>query len=309
MNTRFIAPLALAASVLGWGLSPIFIRYLSGSFDAYTLTFIRYGVSALVLALLSAWFFPRGLAQTRQEWPGLLQLAAINVVMQTLWTIACYETTATTAQLITKSETLFVIILSYIVFHEERRVIHHPLFLTCAALSMLGVIGIMIPDPRMSLIPTVDTAFFMLLSVSILWSFYAVRGKQIAQRMHPIPMFTMAAVFSTAGFGMLTLALGEPGALTGAPPRDLLLAAASGLLPIAVAHCAYHFAQLHLGAAFCITMMLCNPLFTHLIALALWDDEAMSWTQWTGASMLVIGSIGVIQAQRIASALTPAQDP
>lgn len=100
-------------------------------------------------------------------------------------------------------------------------------------------------------------------------------------------MFTLVAVYTTLMFGVLSFLFGNPHTLLTAGTRTTLLALLSGTLPIAIAHCAFFHAQKHLGAAFCTSITMLNPLMTHFIALLLWHDESMYWIQWAGAILLL----------------------
>ena len=92
--------------------------------------------------------------------------------------------------------------------------------------------------------------------------------------------------------------VGDPHTLAAAGTRTTIIALLSGTLPIAIAHCAFHFAQKQLGAAFCNSVIMLNPLLTHAIALLLWHNEKMNWIQWLGAALLLTGTYMVIRAER-----------
>jgi drug/metabolite transporter (DMT)-like permease len=157
-------------------------------------------------------------------------------------------------------------------------------------------------QPSTSLLPTLDLSVFLLLFTSVCWSVYAVWGKHVVKDLHPVPMFTAVSLYTTIGFGANMLIFGDPNTIITGGSYMLGIAALSSVLPIAIAHAAYHYAQHKLGAAFCISVQLITPAITNGLALFFWPDESMNAIQWIGAVILTVGSLFVIQAQRKASA-------
>lgn len=298
LSPQALAYVALASATAGWAISPIFMRYMTGAYDPWTQAFLRYGFATVILLIISSIWYRPGLKTAFQRPKATLGLALLNATMQTTWTFSLYHTTATTAQLITKTQVLMVILMSYAIYHEERAVITSPRYIFGTLLGFIGVGGVLLEDPGTTLLPKVDLAVFLLLFTSVCWSIYAVWGKHIVRDLHPIPMFTAVACYTSAIFAVNMLIFGTPSTIASAGMPMLGVAALSSVLPIAIAHAAYHYAQRNLGAAFCISVMLINPAVTNFLALFFWDDESMNWIQWAGAAVLTVGSYFVIQAQR-----------
>ncbi len=309
MNRQLIAYAALASAVLGWAISPIFMRLLADTYDPYTQAFLRYGSAAVILVVISSIWFRDGLIAAIRRPKATLGLALINTCMQTTWTISLYHTTATTAQLITKTQVVMIIAMSFFIYHEERAVITSKRYIFGTLLGFIGVAGVLMDDPENSMLPQLNLAAVLLLFTSVCWSVYAVWGKHIVKDLHPVPMFTVVAVYTSTAFAVNMFLFGEPATILTAGPGPLGFAAFSAVLPIAIAHCAYHYAQRHLGSAFCISMMLINPAITNGLALIFWADESMNMIQWLGAAVLTLGSYFVIQAQRRAAAAPPVKLP
>lgn len=301
-STRSLSYAALLTATCGWSLSPVFIRLLSGAYDPFTQALIRYLGALAPLLVYSMVAYRADLLRALRRPGATLGLALANATMQTAWTVAIYHTTATTAQLMSKLQIPFIIIFSYLLFKEERTVIRNPLFLVGALLGLIGVSAVLMDDPSAPLIPQVNFAVLLLLYVSVSWSVYAVWGKHAVADIHPVPMFTVVAAYTVVYFAALSLIVGRPGALLSAGAGVNGLALLSGTVPIAAAHCTFLYAQKHLGAAFCASIIMLNPLLTHVLALFLWPDERMIWIQWAGAALLIGGSFMVIHAERRATA-------
>lgn len=279
---------ALAATALGWAVAPIFIRAFRDVYDPYSQTVLRYGSAAAPLLVISLIQHRRDTAKAFVS-GHILGISLLNVVLQAMWVVACYLTTATLAQLLSKLSTVFIIALSFLLFHEERAVIRSPFYLVGTALSFAGMMLVLCKD-GMGALPALDTATLLMIGVAVLWAGYAVWGKHAVAQIHPVPMFTAVAVYSTLGFVILMVWLGDPHTLIKASSTATLLAVLSGLVSIALAHTCFFYAEHHLGAALCNSLILLNPLITNAIGLFLWADERLVPVQWAGAALLLAGT-------------------
>lgn len=298
MKPSLMPYVAVFFAAFAWALSPIFMRWLSGAYDPYTQSLARYLSSTLVLLPYSLAFYP---AETKRLFRRPLPyagLALINIVMMTLWTIACYHTTATNANLITKLQVAFVIFFSFIFFREERSVIRHPLYGAGTLLGILGVVAIASGQNAATALPGSHLATIFLIIVSLGWAVYAVWGKHLVMGTDPVPMFAVISTLSTLGFIVVALLAGDISTLWRASPMDTFTVFCSGMFPIAIAHCTFHYAQKKLGAAFTTSITLIGPLITYIIALFIWPDERLTTVQWAGAGGLLLGSYWVVRAQR-----------
>lgn len=288
---------ALAASSIGWALAPIFIRYLSASYGPHTQNFLRYAAAAVPLLVISAVWYRRDLLEAFRSWKGMGGIVLLNVVQQHVWTVGTAGSTATTAQLISKLSIVFVIIFSFFMFSEERGVIRSPLYLAGTFLSFIGVGAVISRDPQ-AVIPLIDFPTAMLLLTAVLWAVYTVWAKHIVLRIHPVPMFTVVSIYTTAAFALLAMATEGASTLSSAGTNVFLIGIISGLIPIALAHPAFHYAQRNLGSAFCSSVALFNPLVTYIIALFIFPDEQLILTQWIGAATLLLGTLMVLYTAR-----------
>ena len=285
---KIAAALALAVAAGGWSLSPVFIRVLSGNYDVYTQAFIRYSSAVVVLVPISLLWFPRDFLRMLRSPLPLVVLACVNALTQLLWTAGCYGAPPTLAQLISKLSIIFVIVFSFTVFREERAIIRSPRYLLGTLLGLIGVAGVLADEPG-SLRPVFDGYILILFVVAIGWAGYTVLAKHLVAGRHPVPMFTVVAIATTAAFVPFMFALGDPGQLTRAGLRVTTIAFLSGTLPIAAAHPAFYYAQKRLGAAFCGSIILLNPLLTYAFARIVWPDEHLLAIQWIGGGILLAG--------------------
>lgn len=288
-------------ATLGWALAPVFIRGLSTTYDPYTMNFLRYTGAGIPLLAISLLVYRDDLRAAAANWRGMVGIALLNVFQQTLWTIGCSGAGATVAQIVSKLSVVLVIVFSFVLFHEERAVIKSPVYLLGTLASLAGV-GIVIGGGAESMALALDFPMVAVLIVAVLWAVYMVWGKHLVRNVHPVPMFTVLAIYTTIGFGVLTFVAGTPSTLVSAGPRMATLALVSGLLPIGMAHPCFHFGQKYLGSAFSSSVVLLNPLLTYLVAQWFWPDERLALVQWAGAALLLGGTFAVIYVGRRVSA-------
>lgn len=291
------AGVALMLACIGWSLAPIFIRLCSADFDPITQSFVRYVSGSTMLAAICMVRWRREFLRLLRRPGQLIGISALNVFMQYIWTVGCYGTPATTAQLIIKLSVVFVIIFAYLLYREERAVIRDPRYLGGTAVSLVGLVFVLMQDAQ-SLIPVINTATLLLITMSVCWAVYAVWGKHLAWTMHPVPMFGVMSLHTTTGLGLLTLLLGDHPRVAAVPGTVWLIAIVSGCVSIGISHPAFQYAQRELGSALCTSANLINPLFTFLFALVMLPGERMLPMQWVGATLLMSGMGFVLAASQ-----------
>lgn len=292
------ALLSLTLAISSWGLAPVFIRLLRDAYDPYSQAFIRYLFATLILVTVCALWFRGEFAAILHKPLPLAGIACINIIHQVTWTLGCYQVSATLAQLITQLGIVFVILLSYLLFREERGVISSPFYLTGAALSLAGM-AIVLMGGGNAAGAIGFTPAMLLLTTAVCWAAYAVSAKHLVADCHPIPMFAALAIFITAGTGVIAALFGSPSCLIRVSAWTVFLTLLSSALPLAAAHPAYHFAQKYLGSAFSSTCNVLSPLLTCLFAAVLLNDPPLTPGQWIGAAILLTGTVMVVRKRTV----------
>lgn len=304
-KSTFAAFWALILSIFGWGSAPVFIRWLGDAYDPYSQAFIRYASAAVVLTVICWLGYRREFLNILRSPRGVWGIALITMFLQTFWTLGCLKTSsATVAQLTSKLSIVFVIPMGYIMFREERTVIKNPFYLVGTVLSLVGLAAVVSRDGD-PLSFRFDAATVYLVLVAILWAVYTVWARHIVLRVHPLPMFTVMAILVTVGLGAVSVVLGNPKTLITAGASTAGLAFVSGMFPIALAHPCFHYAQRHLGSAFCSSMNLINPLATFLFSLVILPNERLLLHQWVGAALLLGGTFLVARASHGLTEVNP----
>lgn len=282
--------------MFSWGMAPVFIRLLRNAYDPYSQSFIRYFLAALILSTVCMVMFrTEFLALLRKPGP-LIGIAAINTLHQITWTLGCYRASATLAQLILQSGIIFVILFSFMFFHEERRVIRSALFLVGTVAGFVGMAAVLMGGGHSAGSITLGTAILLLIP-SLCWAIYVVWAKHLVMNCHPVPMFTVLSIFISIGAGLLACVFGRPACLVEASGWTTFVAFLSALFPLALAHPSFHFAQKHLGSAFSSSCNLFTPLVTYVLAKMTLDDTPLTLAQWIGGAVLLSGMTLVMRAR------------
>ncbi len=293
-SRRDPALLALAFALFSWGMAPVFIRFMRNAYDPYSQAFLRYFFATVVLTVLCLMLFRAEFFQLLQRPGPLLGVAFFNTLHQLTWTVGCYRASAMLAQMIVQIGVVFVIIFSYLLFHEERDIIRSPLYLAGTLLSFLGMAAVVTggrdTPGAISLV-----TFLLLLTPAVCWAVYVVWAKHLVMNCHPVPLFAALALFNTLGTGAAACVLGRPACILESSVGITCVAFLSAVLPLAAAHPAYHYAQKHLGAAFSSSCNLFSPFVTYLCATLFLDDVPLTRLQWVGAVVLISGTMMVVR--------------
>ncbi|HQM47153.1 MAG TPA: DMT family transporter [Candidatus Hydrogenedentes bacterium] len=296
-TSKTLAGFSLSLALISWAQAPVFIRFLRGAYEPFAMAFVRYSSGAIALVIVCLLFHRKEFLRLLRDPRPVLGIALLNTFQQWAWTAGCYGSSATMAQVINMLSLVFVVIFSFIFFHEERAVIRSPFFLSGSSLCFFGAVAVLTKDPS-SLRPVLDTSSMLLLTAAVSWGVYRVWSKHIVMTWHPVPMFAVLALLTSVGFLVLTFVAGHPADLVTAGPRITFIALFSGIMPIAVAHPSFNYAQKCLGSAFCTSVVNLCPLLTYLLAILMLDDEFLRWSQWAGAFTLIAGASLVIWAGR-----------
>jgi len=275
-----------------WAIGPVTIRLLKDTYDPYTLALVRYIPAVIPLLAYSLIFHRDGLKASLKISKALVPLSILNVLMLMTWTIACYDTPAVTAQLVVKVSVIFVVVLSFVLFREERRVIREPGYILGTLISFIGV-AIVLTEGRMSLSLLLEGSTFLIIFTAGLWAFYAISMKHLVTNIHPVPLFTVLASYAMVGILVSAIVFGDLSTIAHTDVQSAGIVFISGFVPIALAHPVYHFAQKHLGSALCSSWTLLNPFLTFVVSLVVLPDETLGLIPLLGGCILIAGTLWV----------------
>ncbi|MBO3832367.1 MAG: DMT family transporter [Candidatus Brockarchaeota archaeon] len=291
-----IAVLAELLAVFFWALGNIFVAYLSMFFDNYTQNFFRFVSAGVALLVFSLLFKKEAYLNSLRRLKTFLIPIATVFTFQIFIVYGIVFTTPTVATLITRLSIVFVDILAFFLFPEERAALSKKGFTAGTAMSFIGVSGVVLTGSGLSEPGGMFIAgVFFLLLASILWAVYTVSMK-IALR-NSDPLSATANIFLFSGIMYLpfsTLTGGIYEVLKAGPAVNLLLAV-SGILAIGVANFLNYYAIQRLGASLPANLQILLPVFTGVISMIVLREE-MQPLKIFFSVLTLIGSWVIVRA-------------
>jgi drug/metabolite transporter (DMT)-like permease len=277
----------ILVTMILWAVGPLFVKYFTFHYDVWTQNAARYlAASVLLLAFAGArrW---RVFALSRRQWTGLGVVSLSNVFMQTFFALMLYHIYPSVATLVGQINIVVVVVLSFLLFRDERSVIRSPRFLAGSALTLLGVAAVVLGRSA-EILERLDVGqreFWIGVALAVVWSvfsaLYAVAIKPVVREVEPLVAFTNVSWMTTVGLGALALVFGRVSDLWRQPAISLLGLIATGILCIAVAHSLYYAAIRKVRLVIVVTFLQLQPVLTCILS-ALWYGDKLSAAQWAG---------------------------
>jgi drug/metabolite transporter (DMT)-like permease len=226
--------LLLLFYITGGSLITVFQRYLTFHFDNFTQNFFRFLSGTVALFLVAAFFYPgemqRLLKKPRQVGRiGVMSLALVGAQYCAIEGIA--RTPAVLAGLIATLGIPITIILSAIIFPDEKQVLKSRVFLLGALLALGGSIGLPLLQGHWGNGLSAG-AWYLLVSITI-GALVMVWLKRILQEIHPICLAGVNCAFTCLCFLAAGLIWGNLASIREAaalPVLVLVISGAFGLL-------------------------------------------------------------------------------
>ncbi|MCA9412003.1 MAG: DMT family transporter [Candidatus Omnitrophica bacterium] len=292
-----IGSLALAGSILCWSLIPAMLKYLEPYITGWESNAVRYPFASMLWAGPLYYFWRKGRVP-RSVWKWALLPAGVNVFAQGLWAWLPYFNDASVIGFLARTSVVFAITGGLILFPDERPIMKSPMF-------WIGVVlcagGFLIMNAVGANLSSGDSLFGPML-VLICGMFYGLYGVSVRYSMHGVrpwiafPVISIYTSIVLLGF----LFVFEPDshiievAITDTGPFLVLLL--SAFIGIASAHTFFYISLERLGSAISGGMQLVGAFITPLWAY-LFLGEKLTWLQWQGGIVLLLGGALLLSAQ------------
>ncbi|MBO3798706.1 MAG: DMT family transporter [Thermoproteota archaeon] len=261
-------------AVFFWALGNIFVAYLSMFFDNYTQNFFRF-VSAGVALLFLSFFFKKD-----DYLNSLRRFKALSIPIVTVFAFQIFMvygiafTTPTIATLVTRLSIIFVDVLSFFLFPEEKAALSKKGFTAGTILSFIGVSGVVLTGSDFSQPGGMFLAgVFFLLAASILWAVYTVSIKIFLRNSDLLS--ATANIFLLSGVMYLPFSAFTGGiyGVLKVEPVVILLLIVSGILAIGLANFLNYYAIQRLGASLPANLQILLPVFTGVMSVIVFHEE------------------------------------
>ena len=306
MTERTKGYLALWVAVLLWATPPLFIKWLSGTYDAFTQNFLRYAVGCVFLVLVRLVarrgepFFPPRAVMRRLLWP-----LVPNVVFQTANVFALYYAAPGLVALVGKLAVVFAAVFAFVLVREERGHILSARFIVGTCLALAGVAGLYVFKLG---VPERGFKLGVLLAIvgAAGWGGYIVAVKHAVRTVTPSTSFTVVSLYTAIVFAVFAFLWGHPAQALSAGWVPTLVLVVSGILCLSVAHVAYYYAIERLGAAIPAVAILVSPVIT-VIASRWLFREHLDLLQMVSGAVLLSGAF--LSLGRRPAPTDPDRDP
>lgn len=289
------ATLAIIGAILFWSAGPIFVRYLAGYMDSWTQNMLRYTVGCLFWLPFLIYLGGSGQLDKR-VWKHAIFPAAANIIMQSIWAKVFYYIEPAFGNLLSKSSTIWVIVLSMLIFVEERVLLRSPRFWLGLSLSVAGVTGVLIFKEDFSTGRTIIGIVLVMIQ-SFVWGLYTVSVKIAFKDIDVRSGFSVISIYTVFGLGALWFFFGESLAGSQFGLRPWLCIIFSAVTSISLSHVLYYYAVKRIGTTISALILLSIPFmvlgFSYLVF-----GEILNIYQLLFGIILLIGAGVSIWAQQ-----------
>ncbi len=309
MKTNGAALAMGIGAVVCWAVSPLAIRWFSGSYGVLVQAFWRYLVSLAVLWVYSAVSLgPARLGPAVRRlaalWPKVLLVAVANYAFQVFFTLALYRLHAGVASLLNQSTVLFGALLAAALFADERAALRRWGFVVGLLMALAGVALTILGQKGVG---PAELGFGVLamLTASASWALMGALIRLWLADVPAAPAVSVVFTLVTPAFLATHLLVDRAPLLPAASPLTWALLAGSGLIGLGLAYPLYYASLPDLGLALASSLSLLIPLLVGVFSfLAL--GERLSLLQVAGALLLLPGCWLIIRARFLR---TPLRSP
>ncbi len=285
-------PIAIATFIWIWPV--LFIKFLWSYFDNYTQNFYRYLAAVAILMPVNLIFFRKQFVSSLKNIRQFILPALLVFTFQILWVQGVYLLEPAMAALIGKSSVLFVILLSFLFFSDERKVLSSRNFITGSIMAILGVAGVIIGKSGGQFGIFNHGVIFILLS-AFFWALYLMLVKRIVSKTDVIVSVTIIFALALPLFFVASLLFGDISAVCKTPALANVILLASGIFCVGVAN-AFNYKSIKLiGTSISSNFVLITPLFTAVASYFIFG-EVLSFLQIISGAVLVAGCILLLRA-------------
>jgi len=293
----------LLIAIALWGMGPLFVKHFSVYYNPWTQNAFRYSCAAVVLLALGVFQGQLRYRLTRGQWGKLVLVAGANFLMQTNFVLVYYFLYPSVASLVSRLNIVFVIVLSFILFQDERAVIRSPRFLIGSTLALLGVIFVIVgQDPAVLERLAVSNRDFwtgvaIAMGHAFFLSVYFVTIKHAVRDIPALISFTHVAWMTALGLWVPLLIAGGVKDLWRGPAMPLALMILSALLSIVIAHTCYYAALRSVKTVVSVSILQLSPVVVCTLSALVYGDT-LSPIQILGGAVVISGAWLAALSQR-----------
>ncbi len=294
------ATFACFGAIIFWATGPNFIKYLTTQLDAGTQNMLRYLAACIFWLPYLALMHTKG-KPTGAVWKKALLPASANIIMQTLWAAGFYYLDPAFMNLLAKSSVIIIAAFSLAFFPQERPLVKSPLFWLGAALSVIGIVGVMLAEPHFAS-KTTATGIVIALAYAFMWALYTIAVKVSFEHTDSRIGFSIMSIYTVAGLCALAFAFGHPAQSFRISLFAWFCVIFSGVTSIALSHVLYYAAIRRIGATIPALTMLATPAFVFAISSVAFDERLTAPQILFGLTLLAGSAFAIYSQQHLTTA-------
>lgn len=278
-----------------WIWPPIIITILSSYFDNFSQNFYRFLAASVVLVIINLICYKEEFLKGLRNIKKFILPTALIFVFQTTWVWGLSIITPTLAILITRSSILFVILFSFLLFKDERKIIKSRAFISGSLLATIGVVGVITGGGDLHL-NDFNPGILLMLIVAILWALYILVMKKRVEKTEPLVAAGIIYTLSVPLFFISSLFWGDLSDISKASLSINILLFVSGVLGVGIAN-AFNFRSIKLvGTVISSTFVLLTPFFTGIASYFIFQ-EVLTISQILFGVTLIMGCLILLRAR------------
>lgn len=272
-----------------WALGNIFIAHLSLYFDNFTQNLFRYVSATFFLLLFSLAFRRKLYLKSLKNLRYLVALAVVIFLFQIFYVDGIVLASPTVGSLITRLSIVFVDVLSFLLFPEERELVRSARFIAGTVIALVGVCGVVLSGSGLS---HANSGFLegilSLLVASALWAVYTIILKLSLRVVDPLSVTANTYLISGAMFLLPSIILGGFSKIYEVDVFIVMYLIVSGFLSVGVGNLLNSYAIQRLGASIPANLQLLFPVFTGVLSYV-FLNEPMPPEKLASAALTLLG--------------------
>jgi len=273
-----------------FSLQPILLKFAALELPGLFTVSLRFFGTLIIFVPLS-FKYRKQLKNGLREWKKFVLPTLFLTGAVLLFTLGVFLTdNATLTSLVTKSNVIFMTLMTAAFFVEERAILKSKRYLAGLVLATIGVIGVITGGTAITL--TLGLGFLLLIVSQLSWSFFSVSMKRLINKQTRL---SILCLIFPLGF-LFSIPVGAVDVAAGLPPFNpliLLFPLASGVA-MALGNVAQFRAIQSKGLLVTAAFQLSMPFMTGALGFLLFG-EVLTLTQMAFAAVLIAGSYLIIR--------------
>lgn len=290
-------------TLLGWTVTPLFIKHFAGQIDPWTSNGWRYGFSALLWSVpLMVWGargrLPAGL------WKAALVPGVFNSLGQIGFTWAHYKIDPGLLTFGLRAQMVVIAVGAALLFPIERLVIRRPAFIAGIAMVLCGTGGTIVLEEGFGSSGATTLGVGLALWAGVFFAGYALAVRKYMVGINPMVSFAAISAYTAGTMVVVMLIFGDRHGASAAelPTGQFGLLLLSSVIGIALGHVLYYTSIAKLGVAVSTGVIQLQPFTVALLSLW-WFGEVLRPSQWVFGGVAVSGAVLMLVVQhRVTSA-------